>query len=101
MEGEARAVWAEQRGEERAGVSSEQELEGGSSEDGEERLKLLPRLSPSPFVPRPHHGAARQALTLCVLYQGPERGPLPVSGPPKDTFQDAHSKTGRMPMSLP
>lgn len=39
LEGEARAVRAGQRGEEGAGVSSKQALEGGSSEDGGERLK--------------------------------------------------------------
>lgn len=58
-------------------------------------------LSLSTLAPGPQHGAARQGLTLCVPYQGPERGPLPVPGPPNDVFQDAHSKKGRMPMSLP
>ena len=61
---------------------------------------MITPLSPSPLVPGPQHGAARRALTLCVLYQGPERGSLPLPGPPKDAFQDAHSEMGRMPMSL-
>lgn len=39
MEGETRAVGAEQRGEEGAGVSSKQVLEGGPLEDGGEKLK--------------------------------------------------------------
>lgn len=65
---------------------------------GEDETMTL--LSLCPFVPGPQYEAAWLALTLCVWYQGPERCPLPVSGPPKDTFQDAHSKTGRMIMSL-
>lgn len=62
---------------------------------------MITLLSPSPLVPRPQHEAAQQALTLCVLYQGPERVPLPAPGPPNVAFLDAHSETGRMPMSLP
>lgn len=59
-------------------------------------------LSPSPLVP----GAARWALTLCVLYQGPDRGPLPFPGPPKDAFQaawgDAHDPALRpQPLAMP
>jgi len=62
---------------------------------------MITPLSPSPHIPGPQHSAAQWALTLCVLYQGPERGPLPAPGSPKDAFQDAHSETGRMAMSLP
>lgn len=59
-------------------------LEWGSSEDTGE-AELSTPVSPSPLVA----GAARWALTLCALYQGPDRAPLPAPAPPEDAFQDA------------
>lgn len=84
--------WRESRGQQQAGTG------GGLEGSNGEILKWSPH-SPKPAW-GPQHGVARWALTLCVLYQGPERGPPPAPDPPKDAFQDARSKMGRMPMSL-
>lgn len=81
--------------------SQQQAGAGMDTEDIGKRLKLI-RLSPSLLVP----GAAQWALTLCVLYQGPDRGPLPVPCPPKDAFQDAWDDVhdpalGPQPLAMP